>query len=69
MRIQPQIILIFMAVVALLGVVAVAQRRIEAESGARKACRDACFPFVHQQVVGRCYCYTVEGDLKLNKGK
>ena len=30
-----------------------------------QVCREACFPFVHRQVAGLCYCYTQEGNLRL----
>jgi len=36
-------------------------RRAEAIT---QACREACFPFIHKQVEGECFCYTPEGDLK-----
>jgi hypothetical protein len=36
-------------------------RRAEAIT---QACREACFPFIHKQVEGECFCYTPDGDLK-----
>jgi hypothetical protein len=53
---------LFVLAVMTIGIVQL--RRAEAET---QACREACFPFIHRQVDGNCYCHTPEGDLKQPK--